>query len=60
MIPGPGTVGFATLQFGFVGDAMGGQDIFEDVVFFTQGMHHVSMLLDGDIGGGNLLGIGLS
>lgn len=60
MIPGAGTVGFATLQLGFVGDAMGGQNVFEDIVFFAQRMHHVSMLLDGDIGGGNLLGIGLS
>lgn len=60
MIPGPGTVGFATLQFGFVADAMCGQDLFEDVVFLGQGIHHVSMLLDGDIGGGNLLGVGLS
>lgn len=54
------TLGLATLEFGFVGDTMGGKDFFQDIVFLGHGVDHLSLLLHGDIGGGNVLGIGLS
>lgn len=60
MIPGGRTLGPATLEFGFVRDAMGGKDFFQDVVLLSHGMNDLTLLLHGDIGGGDLLGIGLS
>lgn len=54
------TLSPATLEFSFVGDAMSGKDFFQDIVFFGDGVDDLSLLLHGDIGGGNVLSIGLS
>jgi len=39
---------------------MSGKDFFQDIVFFGDGVDDLSLLLHGDIGGGNVLSIGLS
>ena len=54
------TLSLAAFEFDFVGDAMGGEDFFQDVVFLGHRVDDLSLLLHGSIGGGNVLGIGLS
>lgn len=60
MIPRFRPVGLATLELALVGDAMRGQDLLEDIIFLSHGMDNLALLLDGDIGRGNLLGVSLA
>lgn len=50
----------ATFELSSIGDAMGREDFFQDVVFLGHRVDDLSLLLHGGIGGGNVLGIGLS
>ena len=60
-IPGRrGPVRPTTVELSLVGDAIGGEDVLEDVGVVGQRLDHLAMLVQSEIGGGDLVGVGFS